>query len=347
MVIGILNFGEGLLWLNYLICCAIASLGALQIVAAQARLVGLMVFPVTVTRWLGIALVVGAYAWFFTVQPDLFIPGLAGGEFFALFILGFGIAVVVALTLGVLANQLRGRTGLPPLPGFEPLTLQGGYKAALWLPASSTAADGAKDLPPLVIALRESKSDALDILSWRLVTGGAAVLICNQIAAEAALEFVEHNAERFHPQHRYLMGVGRGADRALQLAGPAEKIRAVLALAPFGREENAHAGLRWLCETDYLTALGLTRQSGSIQPAHVPANALIVYGDEDLLIRPTVARELYPTAVMVAGARHFTLAAMPATLQLAADLFQVRAAARAAARRTHSVTSTARGELSE
>ena len=359
MVIGILNFGEGLLGLHYLIFCTAASLGALQLVAAHARLVGLMFLPAPATRWLGALLAVGAFAWFFTVQPDLFIPGLAGGEFFTLFFLGFGGALVIALGLSVLANRVRVRSGWALAPACEHITLGDGQPAELGLPArnlSIPATPGAQpppnSLPPVVIALREAEVDSLDILGRGLVAGGAAVLLCDQGAAEAALAFVEQNAGRFHPQHRYLMGVGRGADRALQLAGTG-KIRAVLALGPLGREDNTRAGLRWLSETDYLTAWRMTRRNRDTRPALpirsavAPANALVVYGDEDLLIPPALARELYPSAVMIAGARHFTLAALPATRQLAGDLFDMRTAAPATIRRPHPVSPPAQGELGE
>ncbi len=322
MVIGILNFGEGLLGLNYLIFCTAASLGALQLVATHARLVGLMFLPVLATRWLGAILVVGAFAWFFMVQPDLFIPGLAGGEFFTLFVVGFGGALVILLGLSVLANRVLVRAGWTLAPGRERVTLGDGQVAELWLPArtlptlieAGTQPSPPSSMLPVVIALRESVADSLDILSCGMMAGGAAVLLCDQSAAEIALTFVEQNAGRFHPQHRYVMGVGRGADRALQLAGTG-KIRAALALGPFGREDHMHAGLRWLCETDYLTAWRITRQSGTtrslplVQSNALPANVLVVYGDEDMLIPPATARELYPSAVMVAGARHFTLAA--------------------------------------
>ncbi len=126
MVIGILNFGEGLLGLNYLIFCTMASLGALQLVAAHARLVGLMFLPVPATRWLGAILVVGAFTWFFMVQPDLFIPGLAGGEFFTLFVVGFGGALVILLGLSVLANRVLVRAGWTLAPGRERVTLGDG-----------------------------------------------------------------------------------------------------------------------------------------------------------------------------------------------------------------------------
>jgi hypothetical protein len=337
MVIGILNFGEGLLWLHYLVFCIVASLGALQIAAAHARMVGLMLLTPRLSGWLGLALGVGAYVWFFTIQPDLFIPGLAGGELFTLFLGGFVVALVLALALGILSNRLLAPAGFRPPPAREPLTLNDGLGAELWVPANPA--------PPLVLALREAATDSLDVLSRALVARGAAVLLCDHAAVQGAVEFAERNAERFHPVKWYVMGVGRGADRALALAAENEKFRAALALGPFGRTANARAGLRWLRETDYITALQLTLRGGGISRGAAALHARVVYGDEDTLVQPEAARELYPNAVLVAGARHFTLAAMPATLRLAADSFDLRAAI--PANRTASLASPARGEAGE
>ena len=103
MVIGILNFGEGLLPLTFLVMVTVASLGAIQIAAAQARLIGLLLLPIAYSRWLGAGLVAGSYIWFFSVQPGLFIPGLAGGELFTLFLIGFGLSVLISLGFVALA----------------------------------------------------------------------------------------------------------------------------------------------------------------------------------------------------------------------------------------------------
>ncbi len=317
MVIGLLNFGEGLLALNYLIFCTVASLGVLQFVAGRARLVGLMVLPAQWSRWLGAVVVVSAYVWFFSVQPDLFIPGLAGGEFFTLFAIGFLLALALALAFGVIPNRVLPRPAFPQPFKREETVLNNGLRAELWLPRGA--------LPPLVFAFRESETDSLDVLSGVLVAGGAAVLLVDESLTDQALEFVEKNAGRFHPTRRYAIGVGRGADRALQLS-EANGVRGALALGPLGRDENAQRGLRWLRETDYLTAWSMNGKKKSI-PQYLPSkNATIIFGDEDTLLPPAMARELFPNALMVAGARHFTLAAMPATIRLALDLFELRAA---------------------
>ncbi len=334
MVIGILNFGDGLLWLTYWIFCIVGALGVLQIAAARARLIGLLLLPPQPSQWLGAALVAGAFVGFFTIQPDLFIPGLAGGEFFVEFFLGFGLAVLIALGLGILSNRIARPAPLPP-HARELIHLAEGQPAELWLPSQQAT-------PPLVLALREANADALDVLSGRLVTSGAAVLLCDQAFAPAAMKF----AEQFNASRRYVMGVGRGADRALQLAATEQTLHGVLALAPFGNQANAAAGLRWLGETDYVSAFRATWRQGEIATGRASEHALVVYGDEDLLIPPERARQMFPDAILVAGARHWTLAAMPATFQLAVDLFEVHpSATRVSPIQTHAAAM--RGEPGE
>jgi hypothetical protein len=316
MTIWILNFGEGPLAVNYLIFTTVASLGALQFIAGRGRLVGLMLLPARESRWLGLALVAGAYAWFFTFQPDLLIPGLAGGEFFTLFIAGFLLALMISISLGIVNNRIftRAAIHLPRLR--ESVALGPDAFGELWLPEPTSK-------PPLVIALREAKADSLDVLSADLVTAGAAVLLCDVNAAEGAVWFMDEHADLFHPTRRFAMGVGRGADRVLKLAGENNKFLSVLALAPFGDQKNARPGLHWLRETDYVAALAVTFSPVETAYSQSSTPACIIYGDEDSLIPPATVRSNRPAALMVAGARHFTLARMSATKRLAADFFEL------------------------
>lgn len=324
MTIWILNFGEGMLAVNYLIFAAAASLGMLQFVAGRERLVGLTILPGKITSRLGLFLLAVAYVWFFAVQPDLFIPGLAGGEFFTLFAAGFALAVLISIILGIIRNRIAALVASPRgVWSRELVQLSRREKGLLWLPANPN--------PPLVFALREISTDRLDVLAGELVARGAAVLLCRESGGEAALRFAEINAGRFHPARRYAVGVGRGADRVLQWAAGDNNLHSALALGPYGNTENARPGLRWLRETDYLSALGRTLKGGELAAGTLSPSACVVYGDEDTLIPPAKARMIYPSALMVAGARHFTLAGMTATRRLAADLFELHAASAEAA----------------
>lgn len=318
MVIWILNFGEGPLAVNYLIFTTVASFGVIQYVAARGRIVGLMPLPGNIGSRLGLVLVAGAYAWFFTIQPDLFIPGLAGGEFFTLFSVGFVLAFFLSISLGIIRNRVSAFASA--LQGNHPrerIALTRREHGELWLPTNPH--------PPLVIGVRELSTDSLNVLASDLVSAGAAVLLCRETAAAAALEFAELNAQRFHPSRRYAIGVGRGADRVLQWATQGDAFLAVLALGPFGNRDNARPGLRWLRETDYVAALDATFRTREIPTSPVSAKACVMYGDEDTLIPPAKARLIHPSALMVAGARHFTLARTMAVKRMAVDLFELRA----------------------
>jgi hypothetical protein len=174
-----------------------------------------------------------------------------------------------------------------------------------------------------VFALRESSADSLDVLSGELVAHGVAVLICHHALTAEAIEFARQNKERFNSARWYVMGMGRGANRALELSDGEIKFKAVLALAPFVDENGGRPGLRWLRETDWLSALNVIFERDPLAPLRGDVNALVVYGDEDRLNSITMAREIFPNLLTVAGARHLTLAAMPATLALAADAFEV------------------------
>jgi hypothetical protein len=323
MLFGLLNFGEGNLALNYLIFCIVASLGTVQFAAARARLIGLLLLPPKVSAWLGAGLVIGAYAWFFGTTPDLFIPGLAGGELSTLAALGFAISVVIALGLGVVSNRILNSPSVRPPYRRERIMLAKGKRAELWLPRAP--------LSPLVIALREADTDSLDVLCGEFVARGAAVILCDQALGQLAYEYAVQHAPRFNLSRLYVVGVGRGADRALSLQTREDaKFRAVLALGPFGSAENARPGLRWLRETDYLTALRVTLGAKEVAACSSLANALVVYGEEDTLIAPPPHPPPWNGggikgggAVWVAGARHLTLARMRATLTLAGEWFEL------------------------
>ncbi len=336
MVIGILYFGEGTLAIGYLLFCTVASLGVLQVVASRARLVGLSILPAPFAGWLGAALVVLAYGGFFYLQPDLFIPGLAGGELFILCLAGFVFALLLTLGLGVLSARLFERKRIRAPVRREEITLPGQQEAELWLPAGTA--------PPVLLALRETTRDSLDVLCGELVASGAAALLCDEANAEAAAAWLDEHRERFHPSRRHVIGVGRGADRALQLAAGG-RFQSAIALAPFGGAFHARPGLRWLRETDYLTALRATRRRPDVPPVTGPVAARIICADEDLLIRPQAAREMFPGVILVAGARHMTLATMPAVVRLAQDFLQLHPQPRA--RAAAGAVVPASGEVSE
>lgn len=105
-------WGEGNLTPNYILFCIFGAFGALQFVAGKYARYDLTPFPSPLGQWVGIAFLVFAFVWFFTIQPDLFIPGLAGGEFVVYSLAGFSIAYVISrfsawLAMRVAAGRAR------------------------------------------------------------------------------------------------------------------------------------------------------------------------------------------------------------------------------------------------
>ena len=94
--------GENYLALYYFVFCFVGSLGALQLVAGKYARRDLTPFPARVAQCIGVGLVGSAFVWFFNARADLYIPGLAGGEFvtyaFAAFVAAFLLTRVVVWT---------------------------------------------------------------------------------------------------------------------------------------------------------------------------------------------------------------------------------------------------------
>lgn len=103
---GLLMIGEGSLALNYLLFCILGSLGALQFVAGRYDRRMLTFLPPRVAQVAGVGLVVLAYVWFWSAQPDLYIPGLAGGEFLVFAFLAFCAALLLTRVVTALAQRL-------------------------------------------------------------------------------------------------------------------------------------------------------------------------------------------------------------------------------------------------
>ncbi|MBI5651597.1 MAG: hypothetical protein HZC40_14310 [Chloroflexi bacterium] len=90
---GLINLGYGDQAINYFILCFGAILGVLQFVAARYNRRDLIWFDGTPGYGIGIALTVGSFVWFFLTDQEIFIPALAGGEFFSFFTLALVCAV--------------------------------------------------------------------------------------------------------------------------------------------------------------------------------------------------------------------------------------------------------------
>ena len=95
--------------LDYFLFALVASVGVLQLAAAYSRLYGLLFLNRSLSAALGLALVVGAFIWFFASEPRN-IPDTAGGLDGNQQAILFTAAVGVALVVTLLASSLRHRS---------------------------------------------------------------------------------------------------------------------------------------------------------------------------------------------------------------------------------------------
>lgn len=100
---GLLMLGEANLSLDYILFCGIGSFGALQFVAGKYERTDLTCLPSRAAQIFGALLVVFSFVWFFTVREDLFIPGLAGGEFLIYALVAFLGSYILARLLGIVS----------------------------------------------------------------------------------------------------------------------------------------------------------------------------------------------------------------------------------------------------
>jgi hypothetical protein len=89
----LLHFGDGPQAINYFIFCFVAILGTLQAVAARYMRGDLVWIEGQGGYFLSALMIVGSFIWFFVTDKEIFIPGLAGGELFTIFVAAFIVAV--------------------------------------------------------------------------------------------------------------------------------------------------------------------------------------------------------------------------------------------------------------
>ena len=99
MFFNLLHFGDGPQAINYFILCFFAILGAIQFVAIRYDRRDLKWLDGQAGSATSILLIVGSFIWFFVTDKEIFIPGLAGGELFALFIVAFILAIPITRML--------------------------------------------------------------------------------------------------------------------------------------------------------------------------------------------------------------------------------------------------------
>ncbi len=103
----LLHFGTGTQAAHYFIACLVATLGTLQAVAVRYQRCELLWLEGLAGYVLGAVCVAGGLAWFFLTDDEIFTPGLAGAELFAVFGAAFLVAILFARIIAFGLNWLR------------------------------------------------------------------------------------------------------------------------------------------------------------------------------------------------------------------------------------------------
>lgn len=107
MFFDLLHFGSGLQAIHYFFFSLVGILGAIQGVAVRYHRSDLLWLDDRKGYVLSALMVAGSFVWFFRVDQDIFIPGLAGGELFTLFAAAFVVAVPITRVVAFFAARVR------------------------------------------------------------------------------------------------------------------------------------------------------------------------------------------------------------------------------------------------
>ena len=107
MFLDLLHFGSGAQAIHYFVFCLVGILGTIQGVAAHYRRSDLLWLDGRKGYVFSALTVAASFVWFFLIDQDIFIPGLAGGELFTLFAAAFVVAVPITRAVAFFAARVR------------------------------------------------------------------------------------------------------------------------------------------------------------------------------------------------------------------------------------------------
>lgn len=107
MFFDLLHFGSARQAIDYFFFCFAAILGTIQGVAVRYSRLDLLWFHGRFGYAFGLLTVAGSFIWFFLSDQEIFIPGLAGGELFTLFVAAFIVAVPTTRIGALVAARVR------------------------------------------------------------------------------------------------------------------------------------------------------------------------------------------------------------------------------------------------
>ena len=113
MFLNLLHFGSGPQAVNYFVFCLAAILGTIQGVAVRYNRSDLLWLERRGGYVFSALTVAGSLVWFFLTDQEIFIPGLAGGELFTLFVAAFVIAIPVTRIVAFIATRMRALATAP------------------------------------------------------------------------------------------------------------------------------------------------------------------------------------------------------------------------------------------
>ena len=107
MFLDLLHFGSGPQAIHYFVFCLAGILGTIQGVAVHYHRDDLLWFDGRGGYAFSVLVVAGSFVWFFLTDQEIFIPGLAGGELFTLFVAAFVVAVPITRAVAFFAARVR------------------------------------------------------------------------------------------------------------------------------------------------------------------------------------------------------------------------------------------------
>lgn len=113
MFLNLLHFGSATQAVNYFAFCLVAILGTIQGVAVHYSRSDLLWFEGRVGYAFSVLTVAGSFIWFFLAEQEIFIPGLAGGELFTLFVAAFVVAIPVTRIVAFITTRMRTLAAAP------------------------------------------------------------------------------------------------------------------------------------------------------------------------------------------------------------------------------------------
>ena len=113
MFLNLLHFGAGPQAVNYFVFCLAAILGTIQGVAVRYGRSDLVWLEERAGYAWSALLVAGSFVWFFLTDQEIFIPGLAGGELFTLFIAALVVAIPMTRFIAFFAARVRSLAATP------------------------------------------------------------------------------------------------------------------------------------------------------------------------------------------------------------------------------------------